>query len=651
MYQNDYQKYVEYLKKVLYKLRPRFSFHYVAYTTLIFLVIFSVIRLVSAAVPNPGHPWTDIGDGGVFTFYSGQNSVNYTYTLPAANTTVLTTNAAVTVGQGGTGLTTVADGSILAANTADTLSAVTWHSSGTKVLTNTSGTISWENPTGGISSVAWADITGTQSDISLSGFTNDLGIGTSPITIVNSTNLFSTGLTGTGSGVTATDYSNFFGTNAGYQATDASSSNFFGATSGYNATYAAYSNFYGTQAGSGATNSDSSNYFGYQAGQDATDAYQSNFYGISAGRNATNARNSNLIGAYAGYGATNASNAIMIGTQAGYSDTVNNTASDNNWSILLGYNTKTGGYSNSVLIGGATSTTAIANTKANQFMLAPSLTELRLRGVDYTLPSAQGGVGTVLTNNGSGVLTWASGEPSDINLKKNVTDFNNAEFILETVPDMAGESTLDKIMNITSVTYNWNTESDTDQKHVGFIAQELEQIFPLIVNTDSSTGLKSVSYAKITPYLVKAMQEMNLKIEDLSSLDLANTNSLGSIIKRFLEDVQNGIDVVFFGEVRTKKLCIEDTCVDKTQLEELLNNAKGTNTSETTKTEVPVAEENTSETATITESQPETQAEQGTTDTSTEGTTTEITPPENSTKTETSETPYNTIVDIGNNTP
>jgi hypothetical protein len=50
----------------------------------------------------------------------------------------------VPVADGGTGLSTIADGSILAANSADTLTAITWHSSGTKVLTNTSGTISWE---------------------------------------------------------------------------------------------------------------------------------------------------------------------------------------------------------------------------------------------------------------------------------------------------------------------------------------------------------------------------------------------------------------------------------------------------------------------------------------------------------------------------
>ena len=127
MYENNNQKFVEFLKKILLKLRPRFSFHYVAYTTLFFLIIFSVVSLVSATTPNPGHPWSELGDG-VFVFSSGQTTNPYTYTFPAANTTVLTTNNAITVGQGGTGLTTISDGSVLAANSANTLTEITWHS-------------------------------------------------------------------------------------------------------------------------------------------------------------------------------------------------------------------------------------------------------------------------------------------------------------------------------------------------------------------------------------------------------------------------------------------------------------------------------------------------------------------------------------------
>jgi hypothetical protein len=54
----------------------------------------------------------------------------------------------IPVADGGTGLSTIADGSILVANTADTLTALTWHSAGIKMLVNTSGVLSMEAVTG-----------------------------------------------------------------------------------------------------------------------------------------------------------------------------------------------------------------------------------------------------------------------------------------------------------------------------------------------------------------------------------------------------------------------------------------------------------------------------------------------------------------------
>jgi hypothetical protein len=230
----------------------------------------------------------------------------------------------------------------------------------------------------------------------------------SPITIVNSSNLFSTGLTGTGAGVTTTTYSNFFGENAGNGATGASSSNFLGYNAGTGATSATNSNFIGSAAGSSATSASFSNFLGLSAGQNATSASFSNFLGYSAGNTATSASNSNFFGSLAGNGATSASNSIFIGQSAGYLDTVNNIANGLS-SILIGSFTNTNGFTNSILLGSGVSGAPISNTKANQFMLAPTVTEMRLRSVNYTLPSAQATAsGQVLTNDGSGVLTWAA---------------------------------------------------------------------------------------------------------------------------------------------------------------------------------------------------------------------------------------------------
>ncbi|MSR73704.1 MAG: hypothetical protein EXS60_01445 [Candidatus Pacebacteria bacterium] len=63
------------------------------------LLVGSFISIVYATTPNPGHPWTELGDG-VFKI-TGPTALR-TFTFPDATSTVLTTNDVVTLAQGGT---------------------------------------------------------------------------------------------------------------------------------------------------------------------------------------------------------------------------------------------------------------------------------------------------------------------------------------------------------------------------------------------------------------------------------------------------------------------------------------------------------------------------------------------------------------------
>ena len=65
------------------------------------------------------------GTGNGFTKFSGATTSEKTYSLPDATTTILTTNTAVTAGQGGTGQTTYTVGDILYASATGTLSKLT----------------------------------------------------------------------------------------------------------------------------------------------------------------------------------------------------------------------------------------------------------------------------------------------------------------------------------------------------------------------------------------------------------------------------------------------------------------------------------------------------------------------------------------------
>lgn len=133
---------------------------------------------------------------------------------------------------------------------------------------------------------------------------------------------------------------------------------------------------------------------------------------------------------------------------------------------------------------------------------------------------------------------------------------------------------LDTLMQLNPVSFEYITgwKNYGQGKQIGFIAQEIQQVLPNSAFTTPMTGKMGYNEIDIVPVLVKAVQEMNIKVQGLSSLDTTISTSLGSLIKQFLADISNSIEVVFFGEVHTKKLCLEDVCVTKDQLQQLLNN-------------------------------------------------------------------------------
>jgi hypothetical protein len=114
----------------------------------------------------------------------------------------------------------------------------------------------------------------------------------------------------------------------------------------------------------------------------------------------------------------------------------------------------------------------------------------------------------VNTNNSYGAI-------SDVKLKENVVD---------------ASPKLDKLNQVRVVSYN--LKDQPDQKLLGVIAQELEQVFPGMVEeaadrdqegNDLGTTTKSVKYSVFVPMLIKALQEATTEINSLKArLDAAN---------------------------------------------------------------------------------------------------------------------------------
>lgn len=80
------------------------------------------------------------------------------------------------------------------------------------------------------------------------------------------------------------------------------------------------------------------------------------------------------------------------------------------------------------------------------------------------------------------------------------------------------ENALDKVKAINGVTFNWNEKShkETGKKDVGVIAQEVEEVFPEIVETRRN-GYKAVDYQKLTAVLIESVKELTAKVEALEA--------------------------------------------------------------------------------------------------------------------------------------
>jgi hypothetical protein len=139
-------------------------------------------------------------------------------------------------------------------------------------------------------------------------------------------------------------------------------------------------------------------------------------------------------------------------------------------------------------------------------------------GIGTSAPSSKlevcGNTRIIGTLNVSSTVTSLSGItcPSDLRYKKNITPLNNP---------------VQKLMQLNGVNYYWKTAEFPDMKfndkmQMGFIAQDVEKIFPEMVFTDEA-GFKSIDYSRLTPVLVETIKEQEKEImqikERLSQLE------------------------------------------------------------------------------------------------------------------------------------
>jgi hypothetical protein len=134
---------------------------------------------------------------------------------------------------------------------------------------------------------------------------------------------------------------------------------------------------------------------------------------------------------------------------------------------------------------------------------------------NYGVYGSVSGAGYAGYFSGNVAVTGTVSQTSDKNLKKNIQQLSGS---------------LEKVLLLQGVNYEWKTESELSSFHkgngkeekqsfnfpagkqIGVIAQDVEKVVPELVQTDAD-GLKSVDYIKMIPLLIEAIKEQQKTIE------------------------------------------------------------------------------------------------------------------------------------------
>lgn len=124
-----------------------------------------------------------------------------------------------------------------------------------------------------------------------------------------------------------------------------------------------------------------------------------------------------------------------------------------------------------------------------------------------------------IDNDGNVTCTGTVSGSSDARLKTRITTMPNA---------------LEDLLKLRGVTFNWNktvSPNASDKTQYGFIAQEVEKIFPDLVGTDSN-GYKTVNYIGVIPVLTEAIKTQQEEIKELKTENEQLKSSIEQLLKR-----------------------------------------------------------------------------------------------------------------------
>ncbi|HNF27617.1 MAG TPA: tail fiber domain-containing protein [Leptospiraceae bacterium] len=175
-----------------------------------------------------------------------------------------------------------------------------------------------------------------------------------------------------------------------------------------------------------------------------------------------------------------------------------------------------------ISIGGGT----LAGYAASTVTIYTAANDTTLQGTERVRVTGTGNVGIGTTSPtallhvagtaGNNTGTWSN--LSDERLKKNIFDYKGS---------------LEKVLNLRPVSFEWkeNKEGKTAGRHIGFIAQEVEKIFPEWVST-MSDGNKWMTPEGMNAVLVQSIRELKSLYDNEKSENAKLKQKLLSVEER-----------------------------------------------------------------------------------------------------------------------
>ncbi len=337
-------------------------------------------------------------------------------------------------------------------------------------------------------------------------------------------------------------FSIFIGKDAGISNTTGSFNSFFGPSSGKSNTTGTDNSFYGQGAGKANTTGEANSFFGSNTGLKHANGYNNSFFGQAAGFNSRSGSNNVLLGEFSGGNQVSGSNNTYVGARA---DQVTTDPLDR--AIAIGYLAKVA-CSQCAVIGGV----GVNAVKVGVGVDDPK-TKLHLK---QTGNGPDNGIRLERSNDNNywNITNWSdndlvfrhSNEVDDITSYINWEDgtfVNSSDRRLKkNIKPL--ESILERVLNLNAKQYQFKGSAENNLNSIGFIAQEVEKLFPETVM--EKAGYKGLVYDHFGIYAIKAIQEQQVIINALEER-VKDTEVLKELLKQqqvMIQSQQDQIDAL-----------------------------------------------------------------------------------------------------------